>query len=69
MPVSDRRYVCLGHCSGSTSSGVVQSTCLVTLAPIEQIGMIHAALADLPVRVMVFTTGEPHGVVFPPSDY
>ncbi|MDI6104351.1 hypothetical protein QLQ12_37750 [Actinoplanes sp. NEAU-A12] len=54
---------------GAKLTGSGYGGCLVALAPIEQIGVIHAALADLPVRVMVFTTGEPHGLVFPPSDY
>jgi len=54
---------------GAKLTGSGHGGCLVALAPIEAIGGIHAALGDLPVRVMVFTTGEPHGVVFPPSDY
>jgi galactokinase len=41
--------------------------CLFALAPLDAIGPVLAALRDLPVRVLVFTTGEPHGVVFPPS--
>lgn len=54
---------------GAKLTGSGHGGCLVALAPIEAIGAVHTALSDLPVRVMVFTTGEPRGVVFPPSDY
>lgn len=58
-----------GGAYGAKLTGSGHGGCLVALAPIEQIGVIHTLLADLPVRLMVFTTGEPHGVVFPPSDH
>ncbi|MDW5324255.1 hypothetical protein [Plantactinospora sp. KLBMP9567] len=54
---------------GAKLTGSGYGGCLVALVPIEAIAAIHASLSDLPVRVMVFTTGEQHGVVFPPSDY
>lgn len=58
-----------GGAYGAKLTGSGHGGCLVALAPIESLGAIHALLSDLPVRLMVFTTGEPHGVVFPPSDY
>lgn len=54
---------------GAKLTGSGHGGCLIALAPIERLGAIHALLSDLPVRLMVFTTGEPHGVVFPPSHY
>lgn len=50
---------------GAKLTGSGHGGCLVALAPIEAIGRIHASLSELPVRVMVFTTGEPRGIVFP----
>jgi mevalonate kinase len=54
---------------GAKLTGSGHGGCLFALAPLDALGPVMAALRDLPVRVMVFTTGEPHGVVFPPSDF
>jgi hypothetical protein len=37
--------------------------------PLDAIGPVLDVLRDLPVRVTVFTTGEPHGVIFLPADF
>jgi galactokinase len=54
---------------GAKLTGSGHGGCLFALAPLDAIGPVLAALRDLPVRVMVFTTSEPHGVVFPPSEF
>jgi galactokinase len=54
---------------GAKLTGSGHGGCLFALAPLDAIGPVLAALRDLPVRVMVFTAGEPHGVVFPPSEF
>jgi galactokinase len=54
---------------GAKLTGSGHGGCLFALAPLDAIGPVLAALRDLPVRVMVFTTSEAHGVVFPPSEF
>ena len=54
---------------GAKLSGSGHGGCLFALTPLDAIGAVLATLADLPVRVVVFTTSEPHGVVFPPSEF
>jgi galactokinase len=53
---------------GAKLTGSGHGGCLFALAPLDTIGPVLAALRALPVRVMVFTTSESHGVVFPPSE-
>ncbi|WP_432839045.1 mevalonate kinase family protein [Dactylosporangium sp. CA-092794] len=54
---------------GAKLTGSGHGGCLFALAPLDAIGPVLAMLRDLPVRVMVFTTSEAHGVVFPPSEF
>jgi galactokinase len=54
---------------GAKLTGSGHGGCLFALAPMDAVGAVLATLHDLPVRVMVFTAGEQHGVVFPPSDF
>lgn len=54
---------------GAKLTGSGHGGCLFALAPLDAIGPILATLRDLPVRVMVFTTSEAYGVVFPPSEF
>jgi galactokinase len=54
---------------GAKLTGSGHGGCLFALASLDALGPVLAALRDLPVRVMVFTTGEPHGVVFSPADF
>ncbi len=63
---------CLTRCLtagayGGKLTGSGHGGCLFALAPLEAIGPVVAALRDLPVQIMVFTTGEPHGVMFGPA--
>ena len=53
---------------GAKITGSGHGGCLFALAPVEAIPAIQAALGDLPVRVTLFTTGEPHGVVILPPE-
>ncbi|GAA1409076.1 hypothetical protein ACFQZ4_16525 [Catellatospora coxensis] len=52
---------------GAKITGSGHGGCLFALAPVEMVPAVRAALSDLPVRVMLFTTGEPHGVVILPD--
>ncbi|GAA1886162.1 mevalonate kinase family protein [Asanoa iriomotensis] len=54
---------------GAKLTGSGHGGCLFALVPLDAIGPVLATLRDLPVRVMVFTTSESHGVVFPPSEF
>jgi galactokinase/mevalonate kinase-like predicted kinase len=54
---------------GAKLTGSGHGGCLFALASLDTLGPVVAALRDLPVRVTVFTTGDPHGVVFPPADF
>jgi mevalonate kinase len=53
---------------GAKLTGSGHGGCLFALVPWEALEPVRAALAPLPVRLMVFTTGDPQGVVFLPSD-
>jgi mevalonate kinase len=53
---------------GAKLTGSGHGGCLFALVPWEALHPVRTALAALPVRVSVFTTGEPQGVVFLPSD-
>src|SRR5262249_19536096 len=53
---------------GAKLTGSGHGGCLFALVGWESLEAVRLALAPLPVRVMVFTTGEPQGVVFLPSD-
>lgn len=50
---------------GAKLTGSGHGGCLFALTPAEAIEPVVAALRDLPVRVMVFTTGEARGIGFP----
>lgn len=52
---------------GAKITGSGHGGCLFALAPIEMVPAVRAALTGLRVRVMLFTTGEPHGVVILPD--
>jgi mevalonate kinase len=53
---------------GAKLTGSGHGGCLFALVGWESLEAVRSALTPLPVRVMVFTTGEPHGVVLLPSD-
>jgi galactokinase len=53
---------------GAKLTGSGHGGCMFALVPWEHLEAVRSALSALPVRVMVFTTGEPQGVVFLPSD-
>jgi len=53
---------------GAKLTGSGHGGCMFALVGWDTLEAVRAALAPLPVRVMVFTTGEPQGVVFLPSD-
>jgi mevalonate kinase len=53
---------------GAKLTGSGHGGCMFALVPWEALEGVRSSLAGLPVRVMVFTTGEPQGVVFLPSD-
>jgi len=54
---------------GAKLSGSGHGGCLFALCPWDALEAVRSAVAELPVRVMVFTSGEPHGIVFLPSDH
>ncbi len=53
---------------GAKLTGSGHGGCMFALVGWDALEAVRVALAPLPVRVMVFTTGEPQGVVFLPSD-
>lgn len=69
-PITDE---CVTRCLragayGAKITGSGHGGCLFALAPVEMVPAVRASLSDLPVHVMLFTTGEPHGVVILPSE-
>ncbi|MFQ6326062.1 hypothetical protein ACLMAL_07975 [Nocardia sp. CWNU-33] len=53
---------------GAKLSGSGHGGCLFALVPWDAIGRVRVAVAGLPVRVMVFTSGA-LGVAFTPTDH
>ncbi|WP_084161383.1 mevalonate kinase [Nocardia sp. BMG51109] len=54
---------------GAKVSGSGHGGCLFALVGWDALEPVRAALAELPVRVSVFTASDAHGVVFLPADH
>ncbi|WP_067839754.1 mevalonate kinase family protein [Nocardia lijiangensis] len=54
---------------GAKLSGSGHGGCLFALVGWDDLEPVRRALSTLPVRVTVFTSGDPHGVVFLPADH
>ncbi|MEG8181240.1 hypothetical protein GZH49_22290 [Nocardia terpenica] len=54
---------------GAKVSGSGHGGCLFALVGWDALEPVRAALAELPVRVTVFTASDAHGVVFLPADH